>query len=230
MKTTTKKLTRQDAAAYLERLQSSVYSAIGKFPEPRSAESFFPDEFIHAWYTKRGGLKEGQTFEEFRTQMRELASEALCLCPTPYEEPGWDRVITDMEAGIVGALTDLAKPVPSDYLFGTLPTGRVNAIALRVPESTFHLILMEDGLFGFANLMCKAVARVFPFGGETSGRLTFSTDKEDCLKSIKSNADICQRFLETIYAYIVGGHPHMARPYLPDGTYDALSTNLRQSM
>ena len=116
-------------------------------------------------------------------------------------------------------------------LFGTLPTGRVNGIVISVPQSKYFIILIEEGLFGFANLASKAITRAFPLKkSDKEGYATFSTEDADWMEEIDSNPDRAEKFAELLFAYLIGGDPHRSTPYLPEPQYDNLASAMRSAM
>lgn len=217
------------AKAYLENLQRKIYSNMGL--EPVKAESYFSfdEQFILNFY-KELGPKNDQSFEEFKERLFEEQRELQELTPTKFEDPNWYGLVHGMALKIEQVVKSLGYEFKSKPLFGTIPTGRVNGMALKIPNSSYCAILIEDGLFGFANLMCKAVARVFPFIKTDNGMMTFSTDEAAWKSELNSSDVIKDRFFDALFSYLVGGHPHMAEPYLPERNYDSFTSLLRDSM
>lgn len=107
-----------------------------------------------------------------------------------------------MLAGMAEEIEEIlnARKIPLDPkpIIGTLPTGRVNGIALKVPDTDQIIVLIEDGLFGFANLAAKVVCRAFPILGEEDGHLNFSTDDDGWRKELSAKPEISERFVEAL--------------------------------
>jgi hypothetical protein len=224
---------RQKAALYLEQLQRKVYQNL-KVPPPvsyfHSQEGRdFNDKFLLKFYKSLGGT-EGEAFEVFRQKILEDQQNAIKDTPTIYEEPAWHSLLKRMCEEIENVLRSRGVEAFQSPIFGTLPTKRVNGMAIAVPKSSYRIILFENGLFGFANLVCKAVARAFPLNPEDGGEIEFSTSNEDWEKELSEHPEICERFLDVLMAYLIYGDPHRAKSYLPDRKYDVLTSILRDSM
>ena len=223
---------RQRATQYMEQLQRRVYAGLGIIPTDHNSDQVksFQEEFVRKFYDETGGAEPGQSFEEFRRYYLDMFQKAIALTPTPYEEPEWYSLLTDMTSKIEELLKRRAISLDNFPLFGTLPTGRINAMAVAVPHSIHYLILFESGLFGFANLTAKAVVRAFPFQSEDDRKVSFSTKEDDWRQEVKSSPEIIHRFLDVLLAYLVGGNPHKAKPYLLDRKYLNFAGILRESM
>ena len=221
---------KQTAFAYLEQLQRHTYNYLGIEPSWLSADyKEFQEKFIRQFYESQ--IRDGtQSFEEFRKDALNSLRDSSDVAVATYQDPLWYSLIADMVTKIEKVLQKQGIRLNPSPIFGSLPTGRVNGIALKVPEDEQIIILIEDGLFGFANLTAKAISRVFPFKGEDESHLTFSTENSDLQQEFVDKPEIPERFLEVLLAYILGGHPHMARPYLPEPNYDRISSMLRDSM
>lgn len=104
-------------------------------------------------------------------------------------------------------------------------------MAVMVPDSEEFLVLFEDGLFGFANLMAKAVASMLPrtADDDTKG-WTFSIDERAWRARLHEDDTPIQRMGEALFAYLVKGHPHAAQPYLLSPDYMNLAAHLRTAM
>jgi len=220
----------QKAFAYLEQLQRHTYDHLGIEPDWMSADhQKFEEEFIRQFYESQI-LDGSQSFEEFRKIALNGLRGSSDITISDYQDPAWYALIAGMVKEIEEALHERGIRLNPSPIFGSLPTGRVNGIALKVPEDDQIIILIEDGLFGFANLAAKVITRAFPFKGEDEGRLTFSTKDSDWQQELAAKPEISERFLEVLLAYILGGHPHLARPYLPEPNYDGISSVLRETM
>jgi hypothetical protein len=219
---------RAVAAAWLENLQRQVYETFGVNEMSRQESRRFLREFLHkALLAGQLGLTSESDVNAIIALMEEDKKSIL----TNYQDPGWYSIIRRMAAGIEQTLAEHERILPVKPLFGSLPTGRVNGFAAAVPNTNFRVILLEDGLFGFANLMCKAIAATFPsLDSGKEGRVTVSTDIEKMRQNLRSNGIIAQRFFDALVSYIVKGHPHNAEPYIPSGSVMALSDTLRESM
>ncbi|MCO7513808.1 hypothetical protein NJF44_09110 [Pseudomonas guariconensis] len=220
----------QEALAYLEQLQRHTYEHLGIEPDWATADYLeFQEAFIRRYYESQVRHR-GTPFEVFR----EMALQELRGGPdtaiSTYQDPAWYSLLVRMTKEIEEVLSGQNMKLDPAPLFGTLPTGRVNGMALKAPGLDHVIILIEDGLFGFANLAAKAVSRTFPFKGDSEGRLMFSVDPADWQQELAARPELPEKFLEVLLAYIVGGHPHLATSYLPEPNYDGIASALRDAL
>lgn len=158
-------------------------------------------------------------------------AKARAAAPTKFEEPYWYHLMSRMASDIEGKLVESGKHLPVKPLFGTIPTGRVNGLAVAVPDTNYRVILLEDGLFGFANLMCKCISMVFMKHGESKdGMVAVSTDEKDVKRALESNIEVPRRFFDALCAYLIGGHPHLAEPYIASREAMFIGSVMRDSM
>ena len=151
--------------------------------------------------------------------------------PTRFENPDYYSLITSIASEVEESLELVGRSLHHSPLFGTLPSGRVNGIAVSVPDTPHRLVILEDGLFGFTNLMCKAVASAFPdTEPHQDGKLGFSADENDVMACLAANPEVTNRFFEALVAYVVMGHPHKAPPYVARRNAMHLGAVLRESM
>jgi hypothetical protein len=163
--------------------------------------------------------------ERYRRQQKMLHEfrEAQQSLPTPYQELGGYILVRGLASTIEKVLTDGPAVEYQRPVLGTLPTGQVNAITLRVPSSNDHLILFEWQLFTFALLFTKAIARALPIVGNNSDSLEFSFDEEDIRRKIQTDISVSGRFADVVLAYASTGLPSGAQPYLAEPQYQGIS-------
>jgi hypothetical protein len=218
----------QAAYEYLEKLQEEVYGVLGRPPERLTREflleqsrrlmtSRFPD----ASPAELQSLVDGVMAEIDRDYER---------TPTRFESPTWYSVMRTLVSWIEGSARQLELPLASSPAFGTLPTGRVNAMTVAIPDSSDHVVLFEDQLFLFALLLSKALARAFPVTPGDEPGLHFSTDLQTIQRRIDEDPSVVGRFADVVLAYAVHGRPGAAQQYLPEPAYAQLSDILRESM
>jgi hypothetical protein len=78
--------------------------------------------------------------------------------------------------------------------------------------------------------MSKAIAAAFPYKGQKADGMAFSADEQDIRRQLATIPEIRERFFDVLAAYVVAGHPHAARPYLPDPQVSLVASSLRSSM
>ncbi len=129
----------------------------------------------------------------------------------PHENFAHYRMIQTLADEIERPVEGLPRPI-----LGTLATGEINAITLKVPGSTNHVVAIEDQLFPFALLFSKAVALAIPvINSTTEGGFDFHIGMTQVRGHLKENPEAVQRFQEVILAYILDGKPGKAPRYTP---------------
>ena len=102
----------------------------------------------------------------------------------------------------------LKYDIPERVYLATLPTGLVNGRNWRMPIGNLW-VAIDDGLFLYFYSLAKAVATFLPVEVLPEGwRLSVSPERFS--RDFETNEDGHRRFLETILATFVLGHPAMA--------------------
>jgi hypothetical protein len=113
-------------------------------------------------------------------------------------------------------------------------SGRVNAMAVTIDSPVYFLVLIENGVFGFANLFAKAISRAFPLDLGADGSTRHSADPDRAVARIMAEdadgEELRRRFLDRITAYAVRGDPHHAEPYFNEPEREALHAGLLDGM
>jgi len=130
--------------------------------------------------------------------------------PTPYEMPMFYNLLLAYAADLETAATHLQKSLSFNPLIGTIPSGRLNAMAVSVPNTDEFLILFEAGLFGFLNLLSKVFASVLTL---PSAEERIQLNLEGAVEP--TDADV-KHFVEAFASYVVDGHPMLVEPWLPE--------------
>jgi hypothetical protein len=213
------------AASQLELLQESVYSDLARragLRGPRHAYQVFADSPIpsHLWEDKvrdeLGSLigKEPGTvdltsaFSDYRKNVLSLKP------PTPYESPALFYVLAQMLHAIRNAVSadDLRQIMPPPLIFGTLPTGQINAQAVLPPGANYYLVLFESGLFSFANEMSKLIAQLLPPARISEYSITMETPATPELL-VDHSPEMVERFDAVLRAYVIEGNPRRIPPF-----------------
>lgn len=219
-----------EAKLFLEKLQEQVYSFynIPFISQEREADALYVDDaFIIEWLKSRNTSYNKVTVENFKKEWEEIRIKSQADKTTKYEIAEWYSLLSDVVKEFEEVFKILSYKPPENYLFGTLPTNRVNGMAMKVPENPYKLVILETGLFGFANLMCKSIASSFIFKITENGMLNFSTDVNECKNHINQNSIIVERFFEVLVSYVVLGNPHHAKQYFLEENYTPLADLLR---
>jgi hypothetical protein len=219
---------RQRATSFLEQLQRATFNAWHLTPTRTSdaEREKFARGYVESQFPS---ADEKQREELVKTFIGELAKQTEQV-PTPYEEPGWYAVMENLSEDIGKSADEAELVIPTNPLLGTLPTGQINAMTLRVPGSDDYLIIFEWQLFLFALLLSKAVARALPLRQTEDEGFSFSAQKDDIAQRIDSDKSVVYRFADVLLAYAATGQPSRAQPYLPEVHYGRLAEVLRRSM
>ncbi|WP_080062641.1 hypothetical protein [Ruminiclostridium hungatei] len=168
--------------------------------------------------------------EQLKPRFLQAVMEDINNIPTDYEDPFCYRIMKDIEQEIFEAAGELGIKIPDKRpVIGTLPTHRVNAGVIPVPDCEELIIAFESQIFNFANLASKVAARALSIKNSTSEQLQFSVDIEDIKKNLEQNPEIAGRFRELIIAYFIDGYTGYAPQYFLDGNYLGIASILRHS-
>lgn len=110
-------------------------------------------------------------------------------------------------------------------IMGSLPSGRLNAMAFIVPETRDHVVLFESGLLGFANLFTKAIAQLFEVESFAEGKWKARLQQAEG-PGVENAAD---RLVDVLQAKAIRGEPLAAKPYLLDGQHQCVADILRDA-
>lgn len=239
------------AQNYLKRLQESVYLA-----KNFSLEDIQPhlDEIIDSAIERvRKNIRESSPsmspseIEKYLTTMRKQMEEIKKIeTPTPYENPSYYQIMMEYSKEIEKSLRRniSLKSSSNDSrfqnfsenintirpLFGTLPTGELNARAIAIPFSKDHLVIFETELFPFCGRISKFAACFIPVEGKKSGKLYFSLKEKHIKKTINDNEQIVQQFQEFIINYLINERIDRHSDFFITQTQEFLSNSLLHSM
>jgi hypothetical protein len=222
-----------EAKLYLENLQKQLYEYYDIDHSVQEAEIksiYVDDKFVIGWLKSRNEPHDQLAIDNFKKELEKIREEVRLSKPTKYEVAEWHSLLRGIVKQFDQVFKILSYNPPQHYLFGTLPTNRVNGMAMAIPDNPYKLIILETGLFGFANLMCKVLATSFVFKNNEDGMMNFSTNINECKSKIDSNPIIVERFYDVLTAYTILGNPHYAQQYFLDSIYEPLSSILRNGV
>lgn len=113
------------------------------------------------------------------------------------------QFISEIADIILEAARDLQISLKSAPIFGTLYTNRVNALAVRVPKSNNHLILIESNLIHFLNRFTQLIVRTFVRKGENDKVFHLSCDIDDVRENLKNNRTIQLDFDDLLRSFVI---------------------------
>jgi hypothetical protein len=211
---------RAEAIATLEELQRNVW----RDHEPTEEKLKSVKEYIEQVKAALGW--DDQAEKEYELELLEKKKKLF----SKFEPVEIFLVLSNLVEKIE-TVVDTFKNIKNKkkILFGSLSTGDVNGVAIDFRNPEYSIVLIDDGVLGFANLLSKSIAHAFPMKSNAEG-LQFSTDIELVKERIAGSSDLSFRLTDLILAYIISGNPHHARPYPPQKEYAGLSSVWRESM
>ena len=111
---------------------------------------------------------------------------------------------------LVTAMGTLQMTCRAEPLLGTLPTGQVNAMAIRVPGTDEFIVAFEQGLLAFLPMISKAIVQALPFDNAGARGFSFSVDRAKARDATVANDSARERFRAALFAYLFEGHPALA--------------------
>ncbi|PFY96970.1 hypothetical protein COL57_15845 [Bacillus wiedmannii] len=217
------------AQKQLEQLQKKIfYTARGKeWVEERIKQNTDQDYN----YQKHKSFYEGTT-KELMSNLKELGINgefSIEVRGTVYESPYYYQVMMDLLEKVESASKELGFTIPDRPIIGTLPTGKIQAMASRHPISNEHTIIFEYELFSFANLLSKSLLSSLPVKSE-NGVVSFSTDLDDIVNGIAKDQTGLHKFFDVLVSYLFYGRPSLAEQYNPDKNIMILNALIVNSM
>ncbi|MEX2153964.1 MAG: hypothetical protein WD825_11545 [Gemmatimonadaceae bacterium] len=222
----------EKAAAYrfLTQLQEKTLSELGEYGDAERESIALLRQKLDPAFLER-------VLESFHPDHRDHMRDELTKSfsggtePfTPYENPFWQTILGDISTDLEAVIAKLSLPRPHRIWFGSLPSRRVNALALKHRLVPGRFVLFESHFFVFALLFTKAVAYALPFKETAEGGLTFSTAEEDVERHIRGDGRAIQRFSEALLAYVLDGTPVKAPSYIQEWQPSKAATEFREAL
>lgn len=196
--------------SFLEQLQGAFYAQLGEVPlaagdERRiSIERDFGERMEHAL------AKEEEVHgKEHADALRDELNRQFKDVPTKYENPITYKIINRLFDRINAAAIEHNVTSGEPPIFGTLPSGRVNAMALSpTNDSQNCIVLFETEFFAYVNLFSKVLAQGIPLKDGT-----FSFQSDDIKAHLSNESDALNRLRELVTALLLDGRPRNAPQY-----------------
>jgi hypothetical protein len=154
---------------------------------------------------------------------------------TKYEDPGLQDLIhaaADVFEAVAAADGDA---IPFRPVFGTLPSGKVNAQAILVPEAAEFIIAFDAGLFTFAHVCSKIVVEALPRdkgdgirGGVDEVGFSFDLDEIEA-RLVTKGPELRDRFFDLAAAYVTTGDIREAEPFGVESSSHTMVAALREA-
>ena len=203
------------ASEYLEALQKNCYSNLGLVPKTSTQliEEFRKADFSHI-LNKTGLFNKDVTAQkEF---IREL--ETLSL-PTDFEDPLVYSILNNHSASIEQSISEFKLTLPFRPIIGTLPSGRVNAMAIALPTGSDFLVVFERCVLVFAGSLCRIAASMFPQNGcDEHGRQQYRVPKnpEEVDNLLSENPSAQKDFEDLLFSYLFNGDVSFSSYVIPE--------------
>lgn len=207
------------AIAFLEHLQRT--SATREIRSARKTQ--FQKEYLRQFALEMG------FGEEFVAAFEQEKRRAQRRSFSRYEDPIWVMAVTPIVRAIEEALAASGDPPGKKILFGTAVTGDVNGEAINFDNPEYCIVLIDDGVFGFANLLAKSLAHMMPLRDGGDG-LDLDIDPAVIEAKLNAGTTLFPRFAELFANYAVNGDPHLAPEYNPTVEYIPLTSAWRDAM
>jgi hypothetical protein len=144
---------------------------------------------------------------------------AVLEAPTEFQDPILYDVLVRLFDRIASAAQTVLSLAPTTRpVFASLPSGRVNAMAMRFSDTGDQAILFEAGLFTFANLAAKVVAQSLPMQ-KMGKQVAFSWDLDKVRAQLDRSPDITRHWLDALLSYVSKGNPGRAEAYVLQEPY-----------
>lgn len=155
--------------------------------------------------------------------------EELVL-PTRFESPIQYSILNGLVEKIKKTIKTLGLDAEKFPLYSTIPTGLVNAQAIRLSCSEKNFLLFDSQIFTYCNLFAKAFALCIPILESEDGAYRFSVDPDDVGENIKNNKQCIEKFEELLSVLDETEVPSMVKPYIPGDAHLQLAGLFRIGM
>lgn len=220
---------RSAAASFLEALQARVYGSMGLTAEDcQWREWIGQQQVIPARLQQMAVSLTTTEFERYRQDLLAgLARDEAAPRPTRFERPHQYSILRELQEEVERAARSLDIHIPVRPLVGTLPTQLLEPLMLLVPECDDVVVVMDGSLLTYAHQLAKAVAQAMPLSMDDAGYAVPDFGRWPVGRDVPLKA--MRRFNELMVA-VITDNASMARPYLPDPSYELVATELCDCM
>lgn len=212
------------AALELERLQERSLEKTGQSPVADADARRIGELVLDRWHDvlPAHGAADAAA--------RDAMNRALSSRPTRFEDPFSYSLLVSLADQVEATAQKLGLSLPTRPIFGTLPLGQFNAVAMRLGDPPEYVIAFHRGAIGFVTLLSKAIGASFPpAGSRTADKTSFITEARAVEAHLDRNSRAVHRFRQFLDAYVLKGHPHAAPPYLLEEPFASISALLAKS-
>ena len=149
------------------------------------------------------------------------------IVPTKYESISQHFLIKELVEKISNSAKTLGLQKKEFPYYATLPTGEVNACAIKMECSKKEFLLFDSQLFTFCNMFAKLFSLCLPI--RSKGNISFNIN--EIKNHIKNNKNGCvDKAHDLLHSYCKEKNPSKAKPYLPPQDYLPLNIIIRDGM
>jgi hypothetical protein len=173
--------------------------------------------------TIRDKLSEAHGTDAVEAWMDKVVALAEVCRLLPFQELPTLNLIRDLwnELADATSATFMRQPILASSYFGS-STGMTLSMQGR------QVILLDEGLLGFANLFCKIIASALSYtGSREDDVIDISMDEINVKRALQDHLLDGDRLDQLFSAYIFEGTPLKAASYWPDPRSHLLSATLR---
>lgn len=199
------------AIEYLEELQKK-YCQFPSLNQKNEIQKLLTnDVFSQPIYKQFQEKHPTLTFEEFISTIKKQSFVDELIADGNYQNPNWANLLSSILVDLKPAIKERYGNYTGKYLFGSLAWGQVNGFAIKVPNSTYKLIVLSEGVFGFSHLITKAIQQIFYIPTQQGAK--FIIEKNIILHNLESAPIVWDRVFDLIMAYAVDANPYQAKQY-----------------
>lgn len=220
---------KKKAQLYLEELQKEIYSSHLCIDPDNLTWEDIAEEIMQQHSPLYRAAVSSKKYRDLGNGLKKVMTEHIRNnreTPSRFEDPAWYELMVYLSKEIESCADKLPFRIPNRPVFGTLPSHRVNAMSIALPQSNEYLIVFESQMFNFLNSMSKIVARAIPFKGSEGEFSLFSPDDINVDKTYIDNVCITDLFSEVILSYLSQGKSEHG--YLLEEKYELLANGLLQ--
>ena len=141
-----------------------------------------------------------------------------------FEDPAWYELMNGLCDEIEKSRGRLPFRIPPRPTLGTLPTRRINAMALAPTDSNDFVVAFEPQVFNFLNSMSKIVVTAIPLANRRKGFTYFDADHIEVAARNMHGKGLLELFVEVVISYLVEGKPESG--WLIDEQHEMLANEL----
>lgn len=168
--------------------------------------------------------------EESNLLLEHVYKEHLTL-PTKYESISQYNILTSLTTRIQQSIKDLKLDFEYFPYYTTIPTGEVNACAIKLPEAEKEFLLFDSQLFLYCHLFSKAFSLCLPLEKKDEQGVFLSIEKKTVDLHLNQNENLCMdRMIDILENYTINNHPGAATQYFAPKEYEGYINLIRDGM